>query len=549
MTCRMVGLHMNQKYQLFRFMSHLIQNTEYRPKWIYEKEPFQETDTLHDLKFWPSFGYGISPMQLNHLFMTFAERYNLHGMLVVKHGKCIFEKYAAPYRKNYRHVSYSMCKTVTGMAVGLAIDDQKLSYSTKLCDLFPSYMTSKTPAAIRNITIYHLLTMQAGVCFHELTQTFSDQWVRSYLQADSKFAPGTDFYYNSMHSYMLCAALKQVYHKPVMDLIRERLLNPMDIYDITWDTCPSGIEKGGYGMKLSLHDMAKFGLLYLNHGTHIDAISKRKYQLLSPDYVNMATTKQCTTNHPGFDYGFQCWIMEDGYLFNGMLGQNVYVFPEQDMIIATQGGSACFLPDEEMMQPIRSFVYQQKIQKPQSAFIPVMKAYKDLSMLDNLLGKTFHFPNGVMPVMPFFMQLFYQQMMPDITRIRFYRLYPNSEQTDTIEMSHQHFNIDLYDIQNCYTLRAVTNGVLEQHILIGSNRYPLSVACTVSIHQLVLRIDFLEEANSRIYTFTTSQNGLCCIANELPTLEFFSEAILKKDILPDKINKILKPDSYGFENS
>ncbi|MDE5965408.1 MAG: beta-lactamase family protein, partial [Lachnospiraceae bacterium] len=350
---------MNQSYQLYNLIFHIMQDTEYTPKWNYQKEPFLEAEGLHDIPFRHCLFSGISSSALKQLFEAFEEkqRHNIHGLLVVHKGRCIFEKYAAPYRKQYRHVSYSMCKSVVSMAVGLAIDDKKLSLDTRVCDLFPEYLPQKKSKELKELTVYHLLTMEAGVCFSELSQAFSTDWVKSYLRADFMFAPGEGFYYNSLNSYILCAALQKVYGESVMALLHRRIFTPLNIYDITWDTCPRGIEKGGFGMKLSLHDMAKLGLLYMNRGVWYGTSHKKAQRLLSEAYVTAATKKQAATDNKGFDYGFHCWVMEDGFLFNGMLGQNVYVFPKQELIIATQSGSESFLPTTEMMAEIRRFVY------------------------------------------------------------------------------------------------------------------------------------------------------------------------------------------------
>lgn len=568
---------MNQKYQLINLMSHVIQNTEYKPKWNYVKEPFTEADTLHDLPRRPSFFLGVNPMKIHTLYQKMLQNdaCNLHGILIAKDGKVIFEKYVPPYKKTYRHVSYSMCKSVVGMAVGLALDDGKLSLHTRLADIFPEHIGVKASKELKEVTIYHLLTMQAGICFHELSQAFSRDWVKNYLKSDFAFFPGEQFYYNSLNSYILCAVLQRVYGCSVMQLITKRILKPLEIHDITWDTCPKGIEKGGYGMKLTLQDMAKLGMLYMNHGVHIDSQTGNVHRLLSPQYIDQAVSIQCVTGNEGFDYGYHCWVMPDGYLFNGMLGQNVYIFPEQKLLIATQAGSRCFLPDKEMMKDIRAFVYDEKTGPVRHiSRIPAGNPpFYDARRLYGVLGKTYALKEGIPAVMPFFMQLFYQQIIPNTDKIRLYAKYPTNPAMTGAGARGRHFFVEFISDTESVVLEAAIGDSLEQHVVIHGQRYPISVTCHLTAPdkegkedgaalRMGLRVDFLEEANSRIYDFSWEGGVLHARASELPALDYLTNSLLKKDIMnvdppkipryipsniQNKINKMLKPDTYGFE--
>lgn len=572
---------MNQKYQLMNLMSHVIQNTEYTPKWEYVKEAFREADTLHDLPRGVALFLGVNPMGIRRLYqkMVHNETYNLHGILIAKDGKVIFEKYVPPYKKSYRHVSYSMCKSVVGMAVGLALDDGRLSLDTHIADIFPEHIGMKASKEIKELTVYHLLTMQAGICFHELSQAFSKDWVKNYLKSDFVFYPGDQFYYNSLNSYILCAVLQKVYGCSVMQLLADRILGPLEIHDITWDTCPKGIEKGGYGMKLSLHDMAKLGLLYMNHGVHIDSQTGHVHRLLSPQYIDRAVSVQCATDNEGFDYGYHCWVMPDGYLFNGMLGQNIYVFPEQKLVIATQAGSQCFLPSKEMMEDIRAFVYDKKQESDKvskkETDSHVKKPYSEVQnshmhRFYSVLGKTYTLEEGLPSVMPFFMQLFYQQIVPNVNRIRLYAKYPSSPSVMENGLKDSHFFIELISDTETILLEAAVGHSIEQHVFMHGQCYPINVACQIYLSDkdktggvgIRLRIDFLEEANSRIYDFMWEEERLHAKASELPSLDYLTNSLLKKDIMTintpkmpryipsniqNKINKMLKPDTYGFE--
>ena len=346
------------------------------------------------------------------------------------------------------------------------------------------------------------------------------------------------------------------------------------VHDITWDTCPKGIEKGGYGMKLSLHDMVKLGLLYMNHGVHIDSQTGHVHRLLSPQYIDQAVSIQCVTDNEGFDYGYHCWVMPDGYLFNGMLGQNVYVFPEQKLIIATQAGSQCFLPVKEMMEDIRTFIYDRKPEPGKDIFLNrraeqsyAMGQSSYMCQLHKIWGKTFTLEEGLPSVMPLFMQLFYQQIVPNIDKIRLYAKYPSSSFIAPNGMRVRRFFVEFISDIESIVLEAAIGHSIEQHILIHGQRYPVSVTCHMipsetPLFEMRLKIDFLEEANSRIYDFVWEDERLHAKASELPTLDYLTNSLLKGDILTintpkmpryipsniqNKLNKMLKPDTYGFE--
>ena len=98
---------------------------------------------------------------------------------------------------------------------------------------------------MKDVTVEHLLTMRAGVKFDELSSFFHRDWCRSYMGSELSFAPGTEFTYNSLNSYMLAAIIKEKTGRSLLTYLQEKLFDAMDIHDITWDKCPQGIEKGG----------------------------------------------------------------------------------------------------------------------------------------------------------------------------------------------------------------------------------------------------------------------------------------------------------------
>ena len=188
----------------------------------------------HDLKNVPSYGYALQKRELpeakapkplprstpeaegirSDAVLRFYEAVSAeadsiaaHAMLVMRHGKVIAEGAWAPYRLDVPHMLYSMSKSVTGTAVGIAVDEGLLSLEERLADLFPELVTPTQAKVIKNMTVRHLLTMSTGCRFNEIGSMLDENWAKMFLESLPKFEPGTAFEYNSLNTYMLAAIL------------------------------------------------------------------------------------------------------------------------------------------------------------------------------------------------------------------------------------------------------------------------------------------------------------------------------------------------------
>ncbi|MCI8465874.1 MAG: serine hydrolase [Lachnospiraceae bacterium] len=279
---------------------------------------------------------GISSGRLAAFFEELAndERTDLHHVAVLRHGAVIAEASVAPYRKGMWHASYSMCKTITGMAVGMLIEEGRLALDDKVFALLDkkSLLTGK-----KNLTVEHLLTMSSGVSFNETGMVSGDDWVSGYLQAGVKGTPGKQFEYNSMNTYILSAIITKITGETLMEYLKPRLWEPLGITQVFWETCPKGITKGGWGLFIRTEDAAKLGQLVLQKGNW------RGSQLVPERWLEDAVTKHMETPESmgPYGYGYQVWLggRPGSCTFNGMLGQNVLVYPDLDMVIAVNAGS------------------------------------------------------------------------------------------------------------------------------------------------------------------------------------------------------------------
>lgn len=261
-----------------------------------------------------------------------------HALTVLRHGRIIAQAAYAPYKAEIPHMLYSMSKSITGLAVGIACDEGRLAVTDKLIDIFPEYVTSANAKILKEHTIWHLLTMSSGIRFNEVGSALDENWVKMFMQSIPKFEAGTAFEYNSLNSYMLAAAVARRTGMGLNEYLTPRLFEPLGIRYHEWEKCPMGIEKGGWGLALTIEDAAKIGQLCLNKGVW------NGQRIVSEAWINAATAKQMPTPNGEMDkgYGYQIWLSdnEGAYQFNGAFGQYVLVFPKHDTVIAIFSGSS-----------------------------------------------------------------------------------------------------------------------------------------------------------------------------------------------------------------
>ena len=261
---------------------------------------------------------------------------HLHHLFIMRHGHVIAECAVDPYREDTWHASYSMCKSFISMAIGILADEGKLSVYNHVLFYFPEYANVLDILRFRDLTIRHLLTMSSGSTFNEMGAISGNDWVQGFFSSTLKFTPGSKFDYNSMNTFMLSAIITKITGKSAFEFLKERLFEPMGIRDIFWENSPSGITKAGWGLFIRPEDAAKLGQLYLNSGSWYGR------QLISPEWIYASTEPQIETGKPDNPrYGYQIWMdhLPGSYMYNGMLGQNVHVYPSLDLVVVTNAGN------------------------------------------------------------------------------------------------------------------------------------------------------------------------------------------------------------------
>lgn len=449
-----------------------------------------------------------------------GEHTHMHQIMILRNGKVITECGFAPYQTDIWHASYSLCKSITGIAIGMLIDEGKLHLNDKVLDIFKKQKNLMSFIRQRDITVEHLLTMSSGVSFNESGAISGNDWIKGFFDASLHFAPGSKFEYNSMNSYMLSAIVTELTEQTLMEYLTPRLWEPLGIEQVFWESCPQGINKGGWGLFLCPEDVAKIGQLFLQEG-----IWKGK-RLISSHWMKMSTTKKIDVpEEMGFDgYGYQIWMGDraGSFIFNGMLGQNVLVYPDLDMVIVTNAGNSvlfqhcqmldfiheCFskdyhpsdiLPESKTMQK-RLIQTIHSIEHPESIRFwkhgwkqwkhARMIKKKTVKLCTRLNNKTYQLNSGHVGIFPLALQVFHNNYTDGIHKIHF-----------AMEENHV-FNIYLYEGENVHKVRTGFLTYEKSMLNLHEEFYLISTSIQAAKDEdgrsvLKVEVAFLEDAAKR----------------------------------------------------
>lgn len=296
---------------------------------------------------------GVSSIRLYNMLSELEEdvRCNVHNLIVIKDGKVICECSAPGYGTECAHLAHSMSKSVVSMAAGLLFDDGILLPETRIAELFPEY---KIAPAFADLRLYHLLTMTSGASFNEIGSLTEERWSEAFLSSAPTYRVGSRFFYNSMNSYMISAAVTRASGVSVTELLEERIFRPLSICDYFWELSPEGIEKGGWGLYLSAEAWGKLGITFSSGGEYF---GKR---ILSEEWIDMSSSAQVQTGFFSgeYDYGFQTWVGRDStdMLFNGMFGQNVWMSRKNGIVAVVQAGNNELFQDSPTLAVIKKYL-------------------------------------------------------------------------------------------------------------------------------------------------------------------------------------------------
>jgi CubicO group peptidase (beta-lactamase class C family) len=280
---------------------------------------------------------GVCPAAVLGFLEAADQLDTMNSFMLVRHGHVVAEGWWTPYDPGVPHTLFSLSKSFTSTAVGLAIAEGKMGLDDEVMQYFPEDMPEEPSENLKQMRVRDLLCMAAGHQ-QEAFPVGEERWTKLFLHHPVPHNPGTHFLYNTPATYMLSAIVQKVTGMTVLDYLRPRLFDPLGIKDPAWGVSPQGITLGGYGLDLRTEEIARFGQLCLQKGEW------QGIQLIPASWVELATSRQTSNgSNPASDweqgYGFQFWRCRHGaYRGDGAFGQFCIVMPEQNAVVAITSG-------------------------------------------------------------------------------------------------------------------------------------------------------------------------------------------------------------------
>ena len=326
---------------------------------------------------------GVSSARLADFVDRFFALKWTHGLVVLRHGRVVAECYRGLCSPADRHQLFSLSKSFTSSAVGIALGEGLIpSLDAPLVSFFPEFDSPKVADRMRRVTLRHLLSMGMGRAscglwgdrYDRLRREFAEAHgadmravaerfasgleffgdgepvVKHLLEDELRDEPGSRFEYNTGATFLLSAVLQKVAGRRLPDYLRTRLFDPLGIArDVVWDDLPGsgGIALGGAGLNLTVREIAAAGDLWLRGG-----ILRDGRRLIPAAYMAEATAKRIDNAGPGRNpewsqgYGYQFWRCRHGaFRGDGASGQLAVMLPEQDAVVAATAG-VCGMQEE-----------------------------------------------------------------------------------------------------------------------------------------------------------------------------------------------------------
>ena len=284
----------------------------------------------------------------NMTLAEYLEQQSVAGLLVIKDGAIVYERYRLGNDRDSRWISYSVTKSVVSMLVGAAVHDGYIeSVDEKVTDYLPRLKGS----AYEQASIRDILQMSSGVAWNE---TYDDPesdinqtpWntLALYGYLDDKprnGAPGETFNYNTAETNLVGNVLRAAIGNNLATYLEEKIWRPFGMgADAAWNlTEPGGGEFGGCCINATLRDFGRLGLFALNNGRLADGTP-----VLTRDWMQESTTPSKGAAY----YGYLWWLAENGsYRASGIFGQGIYIDPAANLVIALHSARPDASKDED----------------------------------------------------------------------------------------------------------------------------------------------------------------------------------------------------------
>lgn len=309
----------------------------------------------------------INSLLLESAFLAAEDLGYIDGLLIIRNGYIVAERYYNGFNKDTPHNNMSVSKSFLSLITGKAFE---LGYITNLdesiLNSFPEYIYPGMDARKYNITIRHLLTMRMGIApeadnYYALYQQLhnSSNWTKATIELPLIFNPGEKMRYNTFETHLLSAIITKKTGRSILDFAAENLFNQMKINVDQWERDPQGYYFGGNSMYFTPREMAVLGLVYLNSG-RLNGV-----QIVPEEWIELSLTKTITNDSPEwgalkeYNYGYLWWLGKINgyklYMALGYGGQFVLVFPELDLIVVATSNQNVN-PDVDQERPVLEVV-------------------------------------------------------------------------------------------------------------------------------------------------------------------------------------------------
>ncbi|MBQ3277026.1 MAG: beta-lactamase family protein [Oscillospiraceae bacterium] len=241
-----------------------------------------------------------------------------------------------------RFETYSVAKTFTAAAAGIAMEEGLIRPEDRLLDAFRAEAVPVSGTPAEEVTVQDLLTMTSGL---EKTMFWRDGWERKHVRdwipwffENARFVrrPGTTFQYNNVNTYLLGCMIERRSGQNLREYLRGRLFEPLGIGNPEWMDCPRGHTLAANGLTLNADELGRFGQLIANGGVW------EGRRLISGEYLRQMLTPHVVTGEslPGepprsAGYGYQIWLdtARDAVFLWGIFGQYCVILPGKNAVI------------------------------------------------------------------------------------------------------------------------------------------------------------------------------------------------------------------------
>lgn len=277
---------------------------------------------------------GINQKALLNFVSKFKEIGHLQQMGIIHKDELKLKFAVKPYETTDVKQLFSVSKTFTSMAIGLAIAEGKMTLHDKVVDYFRPLIDGEVNPRLAKMEVFHLLTMTTGhdsCVMHKIGPTPNP--VKAFLDLPLEHEPGTYFAYNTGASLILAVIIKMVTGKEIDEYLAP-MLEALEIKNSYFEKI-GGACLGGVGTHVDIQALLNFGSMLLHDGMF------NGKQVVPSEYVKIATSKCVENPHNGTvdwtcGYGLHLWMGQVGYRCDGAYGQLIIVLPESDLVIAVQ---------------------------------------------------------------------------------------------------------------------------------------------------------------------------------------------------------------------